>query len=329
MNVGIIGAGFFGDKHATAVHACDEFELVAASRTDRRALATFVERYGGTPYDDYRELLADDRVDAVVIATPHATHREIAVAAARAGKHVLLEKPMAVTLEECDAILAAAEEAGVTLMVGHVTHFSPAFKTAKAMLDAGEVGEIVAGLSTMRKRWFEPNRRDWHLDRAEGGGVLMTGGIHAVDRLGWLVGSEVFSVAAHLATRFHRQSADDTGVLFLRYVDGTVGTVYSIGYDTGAPEHGTELTCTRGIIRVHSVHGVSIGRGEAWTTVPDTGHAAWMNEALVSEWQAFERAIREQQEPAVPGRFARHVMATLFAAEESSRTHAEVRVTGI
>lgn len=326
MNTGIIGAGFFGAKHAQAIANVDGIDLVASSRTDEQALKSFVDRHGGTGYTDYLDLLAHDDLEAVVIATPHHTHTEIAVAAAKAGKHILLEKPMAPTAAGCDAIVEAAKVHGVTLMLGHVTRFSKAFRIAKDMLASGDLGEVVAGHSVMRKRWSEPNRRDWHLDRSRGGGVLLTGGIHALDRLGWLVGAPATSVSARLATRFHAQRADDAGVIFIRYANGAAGTIHSIGYRDGAPEHGTELTCTNGVLRVHSVRGVELGRDESWTAIEASGDANWMDQALVLEWREFLRSIESGEPPAISAQDARHMMATLFAAEESSRQGQEVRI---
>ncbi|MEX2542908.1 MAG: Gfo/Idh/MocA family oxidoreductase [Trueperaceae bacterium] len=326
MKAGIIGAGFFGEKHAVAMKAAG-VDLVAACRTNMDALRPLAQEFDFEAYTDYDLLLSDPRVEAVVIATPHATHGQIAVAAAQAGKHILLEKPMAVSLAECDEILATVEGRGVTLMLGHVTRFSRAFRLAKAMIEAGDLGAPVAGHAVMRKRWFEPNRRQWHLDREQGGGVLLTGGIHAVDRLHWLIGSPVTSVSAQFDTSFHEQRADDHGVMFFRYESGAAGTVHSVGYDNGAPEHGTEITCTNGVIRIHSVEGVSVGQDEVWTKLPESGSAHWADEALVLEWQEFQRAVATGTRPAITGRDARHVMASLFAAEESSRLGLEVSVS--
>lgn len=326
MNLGIIGAGFFGEKHAQAIEQIDGMRVAAASSRDAAVIERFTARYGGQPYTDYRELVRDDGIDAVVIATPHDTHEEVTVVAAQAGKHVLLEKPMAPTREACDRIQASVDAAGVTLAVGHVTQFSPAYRIAKEILVSGAMGEVVAGVSTMRKRWHEPNRRWWHLDRAVGGGVLLTGGIHAIDRLTWLVGTNVTSVSAHLQTRFHNQPADDVGVIFMRYGDATTGVVLSVGYADGSPRHDTELTCTKGILQVHSVEGVHIGRGETMQHVPDSGHGAWMDTALVEQLIAFRRKTQGETSDAVSGEFARHVMDVIFAAEASSETGMEVTV---
>ena len=197
--IGIIGAGHYGEAHAQAIAQLDDAVLVAASRTNAEALAAFTARYGGVGYTDYAQLLNDPAVDVVVIATPHHLHTHVAIEAARAGKHILLEKPMAPTLPECQQIADAAHEAGVSLMLGHVNHFAPAYVAAKAILDSGEMGEVVLGTATMQKQWMEPNRRSWHLDRAEGGGVWMTVGVHPLDRMTWLINAPVTSVARNAA----------------------------------------------------------------------------------------------------------------------------------
>jgi phthalate 4,5-cis-dihydrodiol dehydrogenase len=330
LNIGIIGAGFFGEKHAEAIAALDDARVVAASRNDIAALADFTRRFGGRGYTDYREILADPNVDAVLIATPHHLHTDIAIHAAQAGKHILLEKPMAPTLAECDQILRAVDAAGVRFMVGHINQFAPTYKMAKELITSGEMGEVVHGVSVMNKLWMESNRRDWHLDRTRGGGMWLTAGMHCLDRLTWLVGSRAQSVSAQFDARFHAQQADDVGMIFLRYANGAAGTVISTGYRTGAPTHSTELTCTKGMLKISYDAGIQIGRDERWRLIPESTALAmnqnWMATALVDEWRTFIAAIETGGETAVTGAYARHIMATAFAAEESSRLHREVDV---
>ena len=330
LNIGIIGAGFFGEKHAQAIAALNDAQVVAATRNDPAALTAFTQRFGGRGYSDYRVLLADPTVDAVLIATPHHLHTAIAIDAAQAGKHILLEKPMAPTLAECDQILQAVDAADVRLMVGHINQFAPTYRMAKAMIASGETGEVVHGVSTMNKLWMESNRRDWHLDRSTGGGMWLTAGMHCLDRLTWLVGSRAQSVSAQFGARFHDQQADDVGMIFLRYANGAVGTVISTGYRTGAPTHLTELTCTKGMLKISYDAGIQIGRDEHWQLIPESVAPAmtqnWMATALIDEWRSFITAIETGSETAVTGAYARHVMATAFAAEESSRLCREVDV---
>lgn len=326
--IGIIGAGDYGAQHAQAIAELENVEIVAASRTNASALAEFTQRYGGTGYADYRGLLADPNVDAVVIATPHHLHRETTVQAAQAGKHILLEKPMADSLEECRIIAQAVNEAGVKFMVGHVNRFAPAYHSAKQILLSGEMGEVVMGTATMQKFWFEPNRREWHLNRETGGGVWLTVGIHPLDRLIWLIDSPVVSVSAQFSTRFHEQNADDAGMVFLRHANGAAGCVVSVGYADGAPKHLTELVCTKGMMNIDYTEGVKIGRGENWHSVPEsipTGN--WMHASLVEEWRQFVHALDTDGQTPVPAQAALHVMEVAFAAEESAHTQSEIKIS--
>lgn len=323
LNVGIIGAGDFGRAHARAIAQLDEVRLVAASRTRAEALDAFTEAFGGRGYTEYRELLADPRVEAVAIATPHHLHTAVVEAAAEAGKHVLLEKPMAPSPAECDRILEVVAQSGIGLMVGHTSHFVPAYRIAKELLAAGELGDVVYGSSTMTRPWMTPNRRDWHLTRATGGGMWLTIGVHVLDQLIWLVGDSVARVSAELQTRFHDQQADDFGVALLRFRNGSTATASCIGYQTGVFTFRTQLTCTRGLIGIDHDKGVFIGRDEVWQAVPGSACDDWMSEALVAEWRAFAHALRTGAEMPVGGAYARHVMEVAFAAEASSRQQRE------
>jgi len=329
MKVGIIGAGFWGEKHAQAIAEISNAELVASNRTNKAALDEFTKKYGGRGYTDYKGLLADPQVEAVAIATPHHLHTQIVLEAAKAGKHILLEKPMALNLEECDLILDAVRQAGVTLMVGHTNHFIPHNQKVKILLDSEEYGKPVMAIDRTLKSWWAPNRREWHLDRNLGGGMWMTIGVHNIDRLTWLIGSRVSSVSAQLATSFHNQQADDNVMAFLRYENGVAATVINVGYRTGVTSFDTEIVCTKGIIRIDKFKGILIGRDETWQELSGnvyTDPDSWMEEAMVEEWRAFLTAIENKSQPAVTGEFARHIMAVIFAAEESSRLKREVRI---
>ena len=159
FGIGIIGAGSFGETHARAIAELKNAQLVAASRTNADALGEFVQQFGGRGYTRYHDLLNDPAVNVVVIATPHHLHTVIAEDAARAGKHIMLEKPMAPNLEECDRIVRATKEACVALMIGFVNHYARAYQVAKQVIESGEIGEIILGVSTMAKTWVESNRR--------------------------------------------------------------------------------------------------------------------------------------------------------------------------
>jgi len=325
LGVGIVGAGFIGDLHAQAIRHVEGLSVVAATRRDREALDRFCKVHGASAFGDYRELIEDKRVDIVVVATPHDLHAQIAIDAARAGKAILIEKPLASTLEDCDRIVQAVSENRVTATVGFVNRYAPSYERARRLLDGGSLGEPVTGISTMAKFWMEPNRREWHLDPERGGGMWITAGIHCLDRLTWLLGSDILAVDAGFATRFHRQAADDTGMVFVRYRNGCVGTVMSIGYRRGAPRHTTEIQCVEGSLYV-DYGSVSIGVDEAWNELDRYDANAWMAEALVLEWQTLAESVRAGTQPALTVEYGRHIMAAALAAKKSSRLGREIDV---
>jgi predicted dehydrogenase len=326
IGVGIIGAGHFGAVHARALAEVSHARLVAVCRQNAEAASAFVAEHGGRAYSDWRRLLEDPDVDAVVIATPHHLHAEMAIAAALARKHILLEKPMAPTVSECDAISAAAEASGVRLMIGHVMHFALPCLVAKQIIDRGELGRPVLGSSWMIKLWMESNRRSWHLDPATGGGMLMTAGIHALDRLVWLMDKPVESVSALAGILFHDQVADDAALMLLRFAGGSIGQVASVGYRNGAMTFAMDLVCEQGMLRVDLDQGVSIGRGSHWSPAPNSSEADWMQHAVTREWRAFIASLRNGTSTAVTAEYGRHTIACIEAAFESDRHRREIEV---
>lgn len=327
IGVGIIGAGWFGARHAVALAQAGGFELVGACRErPSPALDAFVAAHGGIAHPDAASLLADPRIGAVVIATPHHTHAALACQAARAGKAILLEKPMAPDLAQCDAIAAAVAQAGVPFLVGHTQRFAAPLRAAHDILRAGELGRVRYGASTMVKLWMEANRQPWHLNKDSGGGMLLTAGIHALDRLLWLMDAAPVRVAASGGSLFHDQEADDTAVLLMRFADGAAATVASVAYRDGAPFGGTELVCERGTMLIDPGGGVRIGQGGVFRDVRLDLPADVMGAALAEEWRALHAMITRGAPSPVSAASARRTIATIAAALESMRSGAEARV---
>jgi predicted dehydrogenase len=326
IGVGIIGAGHFGAVHARAMAEVSEVRLVASCRENTDAAAAFAAEHGGKSYGDWRALLDDPAIDAVLVATPHHLHEEITIGAAQAGKHVLLEKPMAPSVAACDAIRAAADVNGVKLMIGHVMHFALPCLKAKEIVDSGVLGTPVLGSSWMIKLWMESNRRSWHLNSASGGGMLMTAGIHALDRLIWLMGQPVAGVTAMAGTYFHEQEADDAALIGLRFANGQIGQVASVGYRNGAVTFAMDLVCENGVIRIDFDQGISTGQDGVWTPVPGSIEPNWMDAAVAREWQAFAASIANDRPSPVSGAYGRHVVACIEAAHQASADRCEVPV---
>lgn len=326
LGVGILGAGFFGAFHARAVAAVPDLSVVAVCAEEQALADAFAAEHGGKPYGDWRAMLDDKSVDAVAITAPHHLHCELAVAALQAGKHVLLEKPMALSVAECSRVIAAAETSRCKLMVGQIMHFVWPCLVAREIIERGELGRPVTGSSSLQKIWIEPNRRGWHLDPSTGGGMLMTAGIHALDQLVWLMNGRVGSVSAAVSTSFHDQKADDSAMLLLRFADGRFGQVASVGFQDGAGTFDLDLVCERGTLRIDFDRGIAIGQGGKWTDVPDSHDPGWMQNAVVREWKAMAAAIRHDADVPVTGAYGRHIIACIEAAMISGRERREVEV---
>jgi predicted dehydrogenase len=293
-----------------------------ASRSPER-IAAFQRDHGVPGVDDYRRLLDRPDVDTVVVAVPHDLHASIAIAALEAGKHVLLEKPMARDWSECIAIADAARRGlGKTaFMLGMTHHFNPAVEAAHRMVVAGDIGPLVAGSCRFTQTWDWRRRAPFYRERSLGGGVWMTLGIHFVDRLMWLFGTDVIGVKAILGRRFHEQlehAADDVATAFLHFAGDAAGTVLLAGYRTGPARNEMHVIGERATLRLDE-QGLAISQGEHWRPV-----AVEDGDPMEREWAAWCRSITEGTPPPVGLEYALGLMKVVFAAERSSATGREV-----
>ena len=228
LGVGIVGCGMISQFHARAIADSDGAELVACCSRDMARAKSLADEFGGTAYDDLTKMLADPAVDIVSICTPSGAHREPAVAAANAGKHVIVEKPLEITLERCDAIIEACAKNKVVLSTIFPSRFHSSSKLLKAAIDAGRFGTLSLGDAYVK--WFRTQeyydsgawRGTWELD---GGGALMNQAIHCVDLLTWLMGP-VAELSARTATLAHERIAvEDVATASLRFANGALGVI--------------------------------------------------------------------------------------------------------
>lgn len=344
LGIGMIGAGRVAANHDRAAREVAGVALRAVAEIDDARRSEFIEKHavaGGEPvtgYANYHDLLARDDIQLVIIALPHWLHAEATLHALEAGKHVLVEKPMAMSLDECNRMIAAAERAGRVLAVGQTHHFHPIPAQAKALLDSGRFGRIAWGTEVMYAPRRYGSNAPWFFDRQRGGGQLLANGVHFVDRLCWTIGStgggptdtmpaapdraQPVAVKALVGTFFNDYPADDGAVVFIQFDTGQVGTMHLTGHFAGAPRYEAEYVCARGMVKY--------GR-ELFATNPEDPDDTQYHAVPVEPANGFGRqlanvaaAIRERRAPAVPGSWGRLVMSILFAAEESSRSGREV-----
>lgn len=320
----MIGAGWWAGEHAAALSTLEGFQVTAVSSGTLGSAQALAGQYGAQAYATSEALLDSHKVDAVLVAAPHEFHRALALQVIERRLPLLLEKPVAITREQTHDILNAAQAAQVPCLVGFTSHYFPGFAQARALLQGGDLGAVISGQSVFQKVWLEPNRQEWHFRREQGGGMLLTAGIHALDRLMWLMDSPVQAVSAVIGTRWHDQPADDAGSLFLR-MQNRAGFVGSYGYRRGGPENSVTLQCEGGTLRA-TPNSLEVGQNDRWGKVPLKVGPRLVRDALAQEWLDLREWKHSGRTPQVPPDFARHVMDVLFAAEQSSDEGAEVRL---
>jgi predicted dehydrogenase len=222
LGYGVIGLGFFGEKHAEVAANLPGVELRAVcTRSDQRRREIKERLRVPRDYRDYHELLADPEIEAVSVATHVDDHAEPAIAALRAGKHVLLEKPMARTVADCDRIIAAAREADRILMVGHICRFNPRYALAQERARKGELGRIV---SMYARRNIPAARSKTVLEKI---GPLLGDGFHDTDLMLWLSGARIVSVYAQTLS-VRGLPHPDLGWAMYRFDSGAIGVIEDV-----------------------------------------------------------------------------------------------------
>ena len=225
---GIVGCGMIANFHAKAIGDIKGANVVACFDNFPKSAQRFAKANGCTPYESMKDMLADPKVDIVTICTPSGAHMEPAVAAAKAGKHVIVEKPLEITLKRCDKIIEACEKNGVVCSAIFPSRFHESSKLMKKAVDKKKFGTLA--MADAYVKWFRTQeyydsgawRGTWALD---GGGALMNQAIHSVDLLAWLMG-DVESITAHTATLAHKRiEVEDVAVATLKFANGALGTI--------------------------------------------------------------------------------------------------------
>jgi predicted dehydrogenase len=253
LRLAVIGAGFIADLHVRAARECEGVDVVGVASHHLERAQAFAERHGiPRATTDWTSLAGDAGVDAVVICTPNALHAPQAIAALRAGKAVLVEKPMALTVAEGEAMVRAAEAAGVPLLVGHMWRYRDEVRELRAGIARGELGRVVRTHGYGVHSGWGP--AGWFTDRAlAGGGALIDMGVHAIDTGRFLLGDpEPVRVRASLGTAYGSYDVDDDGILLIDWADGA-RSVVEFGWwapHAGGLEAETEVHGTGGYARI-------------------------------------------------------------------------------
>jgi len=229
LRTAIIGCGKIAQVHAKTLQHMEETMLVAVQSRNREKASATAAAFGATPYTDIAGMIKRERIDAVIICTPHPAHKEAAITAMQHGAHVLVEKPLAVTLEDCDAMMETAARTGRKLGMISQRRFYPSCRRIKEAIDAGKLGTPMLGLVVMygwRDEAYyrsDPWRGKW---QEEGGGVLVNQAPHQLDLLQWFMGSEFEELYGVWQNINHPYiEVEDTASAIVRFKNGAVANI--------------------------------------------------------------------------------------------------------
>jgi myo-inositol 2-dehydrogenase/D-chiro-inositol 1-dehydrogenase/scyllo-inositol 2-dehydrogenase (NAD+) len=338
MNGGKIGVCVIGAGRAGMIHARNfarlipQAVLVAVVDPVQAAVQSACSELGiNRFYTDVSECLKDDAIDAVVVVTPTKFHREVVIASAKAGKHILCEKPMAMTVPECDEMIAATKQNSVKLQIGFMRRFDKSFMTAKERIEAGDIGDVVQ----VRSITYGPSTpKPWMYDISKSNGPLAEVNSHDIDTLRWYTNSEfkeVYAVAGNYRcpeAKVQFPDFYDNVLLSAQFANGMQGCVggaqcVQYGYDSRC-----EILGTRGILLVGDLEGCSVlscaeGRMakpivSSWTKL--------FEEAYLAEDKHFIRCILEDEQPAVSGWDGRAAVEVVNAGNKSITQKRPVKI---
>ncbi|MDX6629298.1 MAG: UDP-N-acetylglucosamine 3-dehydrogenase [Gaiellales bacterium] len=329
LRIGVIGLGWFGEIHCETIVGVPSLELVALCTRTPERLAAMATTFGvSSTYTDYHDLLADPEIDAVSIATMWDQHTEPALAALAAGKHVFLEKPMASTVSDCQAIIEAAARAEGILLVGHICRFNPRFRMAKQAIENGTIGRIVS-LSSRRNI-----PAAWTPEILNKIGPIVGDAIHDTDLMLWFTGDRIVSSYAQTVD-VRGLEHPDIGQTMYRFAGGATATLETVwcmpAHTPFDIDERMTIIGTDGFLHVQDTFpNLGIVSPEGFRS-PDTTYWPMFDGvrggALREEFAYFASCALAGAEPQI-GRpeDAMAALAATLAAEQSARTGEVVRL---
>ncbi|MDP2899119.1 MAG: Gfo/Idh/MocA family oxidoreductase [bacterium] len=341
VRVGIIGSRFEADIQADSFRMMpDEAEVVAVASPTPGNAAKLAEKYGiPRVFTDYKQMLAENDIEMVTIAAPNYLHAQMTVDAANAGKHVVCEKPLCMTLEEADLMIETCRRKGVLLMYAEELFFTPKYVRAKRMADDGAFGKVY--LVKQSEKHFGPHAQ-WFWDvELSGGGVFMDMGCHGIAFCYWFLGRpEIKTVYCQMATYVHRDKTkgEDNSICIIEFANGAIGLVEDSWARRGGMEDRIEVYGEGGVTYADLHMGNALptfseyGYGYAVEKAPSTKgwtypvfEELW-NYGFPQEMHHFARCVRGKEEPQATGEDGRIVQEVLYAGYKSAGTGSKVKL---
>ena len=338
VGVGLVGSQFISSIHAESLKTVSEAEIIAVMSPTKGNAKKFATKHGiPHHFTNLDEMLAMKEIDMIVIGAPNSLHCEIALKAAKAGKHMVVEKPLCMNLAEADLMIDACKRANVKLMYAEELCFTPKYVRLKALLDEGALGRPVL-LKQSEKHDGPHADHFWDVEKS-GGGVTMDMGCHAIEFFRWMNGRKpIKSVYAQMTTSVHKDKTigDDNAIIILEFENGVIALAEESwtklgGMDDRAEIHGSEGVAYADVLQGNSIQtyskkGVGYAVEKAGNTIgwSFTMYEEIWNYGFPQEFAHFVDCVKNDKKPAVTGEDGRAVLEVIFAAYESAGTHKKV-----
>lgn len=321
IRVGIAGAGFIGAVHARAYQQIPAVEIVGIADPIADKVEPLAKETASRAFRDYTELL-DAGIDIINICLPPAPHLPAALAAAQAGTHVLMEKPIARTLAETDEMLAACDKAGVNFMTGFTHHFYPEMIEARRLVQSGAIGKPLMVFDNMSITYSFV--LPWYRDKeVSGGGVFMCNAVHGFDRAAWAIGQQVTSVCAQVEPTTGT-AGEDYGAALAKFDGGVQGNFFQHWGPYRTLQCELQIFGDEGMVHVRSWDSVALLVGDTRTVThfykPDHGLPDRTMLGMIAELTEMVNSVREKRPPSVTGHDGRAALANILAVYESAAT---------
>ncbi len=336
MNFAIVGCGFIAQKHAKAISTIETATLVAVCDKVPELMRLYETEYNAKAYTDFEEMLKDDLIDVVNICTPSGSHAVLAELATKYGKHIIVEKPIAMTLEETNRIIDAADLNRVKLAVVHPNRFRPVAMKLKEILEAELLGKISHALCIVNWNRGQAyyDQAPWRGTKDQDGGVLMNQAVHNLDLLLWYMGKpqEIYSMEA---TRLRSIEAEDVSTGIIRFETGVLATVQAS--TTVYPKNFEEsitIFGEKGTVKIGGANALHFEHLEI-EEIDETISQQWISDIKEDPWgiPGHEQiignmifAIKEDVPPAVTGEDGRNALALVQAFYESAKQNAPIKL---
>lgn len=342
IRIGIAGCGKIAQvRHLPEYQARPDVQICGLFDLNHDRAAALADQYGVTAYATYEEMLADPRIDAVSICSANIAHADMTVAALRAGKHVLCEKPMATTLADCERMVEAARESQKTLMIDQNQRLAAAHIKARALIEKGAIGRILSFQTSFRhggpETWsVDPGAGTWFFDKNRAAmGAMADLGIHKTDLIQYLTGQTVTEVTAWLGTLDKKYAdgtpitVDDNAICIYRLSDGAVGTMIASWTNYCDEDNSTILSGTEGMLRIYDDpnHSIVLKKRTGETLYYDVEQIQTNdNQTKSGIIDLFVDHLLQPEKPCISGESVLTAMRAVFGAVQSSETGCTVKV---